>query len=477
MPGKDEVGSEIKVPKYSGETSGVASNEDLLSAQDSLFSKKETKEPEENEQPSQTPKPDRATEIFNKTRQTTEKLNGHVKGDSEAKRKGKEAPEEEVEKEVEADEGFPEFDPSQFLTDSTGETEVDLEPGEDDEEETTEETEEEVEVDFSKERNIKNLKKIAGTFKQERDELKAKVQALEAQAQKADVRALQNKIQSLEGRVKELEPFEYTFALHQNPEFKKKYVEGSKAIVEEIKQIASDYEANEAEVDTLMGIRNRRELDEALETLFGSSTNSAATDVKNLKRKYDALQTERSKEEQNAGEALRKFQTEEETNKAERNQRRDLHLKNMLQTGWTSALSGLDRLSDNQKIPELVEIPGKKDHNEKVARPTLNHAQQLMQNGLNYIERMAREGGVMNAEFASWFAGLCQQAAATQMINQTRYGLWKKYQQLQQDYSEQRQMSRPGINPPSRTASGKKKKGEKKSPIDIAAEIWSETVG
>lgn len=450
---------EIRVPAATGDVAGPTDMDTLFALQDKTLAKPAAQQnghvPKKDDAPAPKAKKDRAGEIFEKTQ-----------------KKAKELEKPAVDKKEEPFEGdFPDFDASQFLDPSpSDEPDPEPEPNEDPEPEP------DADPDVSKETNLKNLRQIASRFKTEKSTLEAKVAELETQLQsRPDNKGLQDKITELSDRVKTLEPYELVFALHNNPAFKKKFVEGSQSLISEMTQIAEDYDVEKEAVNELLTATNRKQIDEILEELFSSS--SARNDLKTLKQKYDGLQRERREWEKKPNEILTKVRSDEAQTEAEKNQRRDLHLNSVLEEGWERALSSLDKLPKEQKIYELVEIPGKKDHNEKVARPTLNQARNLMQAGLEHIEKMIRNQAVPDAAFVTWFANLCQQSAATQMINHVRWGIHDRYQKLQTEKTKQNGYSNPPLNTPSRSAPTKPSGDQKKKDGRArAAEIFSEVV-
>ena len=151
---------------------------------------------------------------------------------------------------------------------------------------------------------------------------------------------------------------------------------------------------------------------------------------------------------------------------------REAHLERVRTQGWSSSIVKNGDLPPDRRIYELIEIPGKKDHNEKVVRPTLNAANSLVQRGLNYIETAIQKKAVLSPAFVEWFATICQQAAATQMVNASRLGLHRRYTELMKEKNRTRSMERPGLSSGGRTASsgGDKKPRDGK---DIAAEIFT----
>jgi len=147
-------------------------------------------------------------------------------------------------------------------------------------------------------------------------------------------------------------------------------------------------------------------------------------------------------------------------------------------SSWSKALAANKTLAEEQRIGELIEIPGMKDHNEKVVRPTLQSANELMNAGMRHIEQMIRGEHVIDDAFASWFAGVCQQATAAQMIHATRQGLYQKYQELSGEKKKQRGFDRPGLDTPTRSTSikgSKTKKDGKAVSADIFMDVMKET--
>ena len=408
---------------------------------------------------------ERAQEIF----ESTQELNGAAK--EKPQKKTKEEPKSKDE--VEFDGDFPEFDSSQFIEGaSENEEEEELEEFEPGEGEKEGEAEEESRS-FSKETNIKNLRQLAGSFKKERDAALLAVEQYKKQVEsQPDSQGLQSTIGQLKERVAELEQYELVFALHKNPGFKQKYVDAPNQIAEEMKAIATDYGVDGEVIDEILLTNNRRDLDEMLEQFFSSS--SARGDLKTLKQRYNGILNERREYEQKPREALTQFHSSQEMDDAQVNQQRDKHLSTVMRDGWAAALQSAATVSKEKKIYELLEQPGKTDHNEKVVKPTLNDAQAMLNTGVDYIERLVRAKAVPNQQFIQWFAQICQQAAATQMVNHVRWGIHGKYQQLLKDQGQQRDYDRPGVASQKRTSAPKSKKPKGSS--EIAAEIFSAVV-
>lgn len=465
-----EVGDAIKIPTISNRDVALVDDRELTSLQDKIFEKKDKSVEDDNGTTGTPSGKSRATEIFNKT----QKVNKELKQESKQEKdqgKGKSDEDDFTGK-------FPEFDASQFLTDGVVNDE---EPGED--EGNDEDPDVEVDTgsgvddntDFSKEENLKNLRKIAGNFKRERDEVKGQLEELRKSTLKQpNTAALENQLTTLRGRVKELEKYELVFGLQNNPQFKERFVDSAINIVSEIRQIVTDYGLDAEVTDQILLIDNRRDLDEALEEAFASS--SARNDVKALKQKYDGIQRDRIEFEKKPREALEKFQSEQAQSEAEINQKRDNILKNVSTDGWSSALAAVAQTTKNNKIYELIEQPGKKEHNEKVVRPTLTAAESLYHTGVDYIEKLARNKAVMTSSFTQWFAQICQQAAATQMVNHVRWGIYDKYNALLEQQKQQGRYERPGIVTQGKTSASSPKKSKKLNGKEIAADIFENVV-
>lgn len=464
-PGKKEKTTEVVNPLDSQfAVPAPVSDDDLEIMQDELFGRKEETSPEERK--------GRVNGAVQEIIEKTQELNK-----SQPKKQKAISKEEETEtEETKFDGTFPEFDASKFL-----EGAEDKEEGEDESDEDEEEIEgetaageEESSPSFTKETNIKNLRQVAGNFKKERDAALLEIETLKTELRgRPDPQGFQQKISTLEGRIKELEPYELVFALHKNPAFKQKYIDGPNQIAAEMKQIAVDYGMEEDVVEQILMTDNRRELDETLEEYFSST--SARSDLKTLKQKYDGIIKERVEFEKKPREALTQFHSTQEQQDAQINQQRDAHLKTVIAEGWQAALQQAKQVSQNQKIYELLEQPGKKDHNEKVVKPTLGNAQAMLQTGVDYIERLVRSKAVPSKEFVQWFAQVCQQAAATQMVNHVRWGIHEKYQELLNQQKEQRGYDRPPVASQNRASPSKGKKKGKKTE-EISAEIWQSVV-
>lgn len=454
----------IPVPQFSGIPGQGADTDDLISAQEKLFGKKTTnnkngkqkEEKPDKEEPAQKTR-SRAEEIFDITQNGDKNLNGKTKK-AAAKDDGEEF-----------DKDFPDFDASQFLKDEDDKEKFEPEPDED-------ERKEEEDVDLDKETNIKNLRQVAGRFKGEVKTLSARITELEAElsSKPADA-AMQKQVDELRNRVQQLEPYEIVFALHENPAFKEKFIDGPNKLRGEMLQIIKDYDVEEEVLDHILYAKNRKELDSILEDSFSSL--SAQHDLKSLRQRYQGLMSERAEAEKKPREALERYNTDKATFDAEKNRRRDLHLQTVMQSGWEEAIEKAADVATEKKIYELMEVPGKKDHNEKVVRPTLAQAQNILQDGLGYIEKLARTGGVPSKAFVSWFATICQQAAATQMVNSVRWGMHEQLQELKKQVTKRNGYENPSISSPSRNAPVRTEGDQKKkSGRERAAQIFQEVV-
>lgn len=442
-----EAGEDIKIPPVGTGAFSSSRDGDLANLQDKLFggpagdegNNKPNHDADDKNQTNGTG-PDRAADLFNKTQEVTNTL----KDDNKKKPSKKKV--DEKTGEADFDGAFPEFDASQFLKDDNAPSET---------EEPTEEPEpgEDNDVDLDKEENLKNLRQIAGGFKQERDELKEKISELESQlTNRPDSTHYEQENARLKTRIEELEKYELVFGLQNNPAFKERFINPANQVMDEMKQIVTDYGLEEDIVSDILVIDNRKDLDEVLEETFASA--SARTDIKALKQKYDGIEKERQEFEKKPREALTQFQSEQAQSESEINHKRDTHLKTVTNNGWAAALSVAAQASKESKIYELIEQPGKKDHNEKVVRPTLNNAKQMLDTGMGYIESLVRQKAVPSAGFVQWLAQICQQAAATQMVNHVRWGIYDKYNELSQQQNKQNGYDRPGINPQGRGVPG-----------------------
>lgn len=448
---------EIRVPGAAVNPGNPASSDDLLKMQDTYFSglkkegadektptKPETKKSSGKKEEGQTSLEESAQKFAKKAKETTKNTEEEPTGDDEF-----EAPAA--------------VDMSQFLQDDS-EDAVDNEDSEDAQEviEDTEDSSAAGQPD-SKTENIKKLRNI-------NKNLSSRVAELEQQVKSAgNSSALQTEVQKLRSRVQELENYELVFGLHNNPKFKKTYIEGANNLVSEMQDIAKDYGIEDGVVDEILLANNRREIDEIVSEYFPSE--ESRRDVKSLKQKYDGLQKDRKKAEQAPRDVLQELHNKEQISKAERDASRDKHFKKVATSAWTTALAANNQLPDEQKIGELIEIPGKKAHNEKVVRPTLDAANQLANVGLGHIEKLIRNEAVIDEKFATWFMQICQQASATQMIHNTRQGLFQKYQELKGDTQKARKVSRPSMDTPTRS-SGVKTSKTKKDGKQVAADIF-----
>lgn len=470
--------SETPISPTSSPTSirGQASMDELEAAQES-FINKDKKVESDNQEPKK--KQNRAEELFEKV----QNLNGKGMEDLEKKVDGLETksakPKKETEEDLnEAENEEPEedssgFDSSVFLEPKT--LEEDSEEGEDEDEEEESATTEESDESFTKDTNIKNLRKVAGSFKKERDEAQLRISQLERQIQeRPDPTGLQQKIEELEGRVKQLEPFEMVFDLHNNPTFKQRYVDVPNQLVQEMQQIARDYGVGEEVVEALVYTNNRKEMDELLEGHFHSM--SALSDLKSLKQRYDGVLQERQEIEKKPREALTKLHSEKEQQEAKVHAEREKHLTKKMREGWQNALKSVKELPEESRIYELIPQPGKQKHNEKIVQPTLQAAQETFEQGIGYIEQLVRAEAVPGGDFIQWFANICQQAAATQMLNTTRRNIYNRYQDLAKEQGTKKKLENPRVTSSSAPSRGEKKQSPKDGK-EVAAALWEEVLG
>lgn len=339
---------------------------------------------------------------------------------------------------------------------------------EDDDEPSEREDDEEPEVNLDKEDNIKNLRGIAGKFRHEALTLRSENADLKQKLEGNDPVALQQEISRLQGRVKQLEPFEMVFALHQNPEFRANLIDKPNALVSEMKAIAQDYSVDEGVIQDLLNATNRRERDEILDDAFAKESPKA--DLKDLKQRYDALISQRREIEKQPEKELERLNSQKQLSESNKNQKRDTHFREVLNLGWTAAIEANNSLPTEQRLQELREIPGKKDHNEKVVRPLLGEAQKKLQMGLQHIEQMIRNQWVPDKAFVEWFARIVQRAEAAQTLHHSRAKLYKKYQEVIGDRTSQNRHSRPGVNPPPRNATPREQPAGPRSSTDLITE-------
>jgi len=326
--------------------------------------------------------------------------------------------------------------------------------------------------DVDKETNIKNLRHLVKNFKSEKENLSKELETLRAKISSSpDVSGLQTELTKLKDRVSQLEPYEMVFALHNNPDFKAKYVDGIQSVIGEMRKIAMDYGVDDSVIDDIIATENRKDLDELLSDNFSSI--GAQSDLKILRQKVDGLYRERKEFEKRPQDALASFEARRLEKEAEEEKQRGAIFEKMLNEGWSSALSSAAELPQQQKIYELVEIPGKKEHNEKVVRPTLQAAENMLKAGLSHVEKMIRNKAVVDRGFATWLATLCQQAAAAQMLNYTRGALYEQFKKQKTQSEKERSVERPSLNGAPRSPSVSGQKSDKKmSGKDRAAEIF-----
>jgi hypothetical protein len=465
LPNPSEQEGEIKVPTVSNVGAPI-SDKELTALQDGFLNKIAPKKSgEEKTQPAETPvktaKPkspkDSALAFSKKIKETIGATEG---GEGEG-----DDPSDS------ADDGFkaPQVTEIYKLLEDPAASEESEEPGEEGEEEGEENSgpsrqSEEASKD-SKTENIKNLRTSNAA-------LKNKVAELERQlAQRGDTSALQTTVNNLKSRVKELEQYELVFGLHNNPQFRKEYIEGEKTLLSEMQAIATDYDVDPSIIEDILATESRRDEDYLVANTFPSD--ESRRDIKTLKRKIEALRKKRAEVEKAPKQSLEQLYSKEQETKAERDAKRDQHYRRVVNDAWTKAISLNRSLPEEQQVGELIEIPGMKKHNEKVVRPTLESANKLVSSGLAHVERMIRNQSIIDEPFAVWFANICQQAAATQMVHSTRKTLYERYQEVVAEKEKQRSFSRPGISTASRTTSvgGSKKKKDGKQ---IAADIFME---
>lgn len=437
----------VNSQSMSGEPASTpASNEDLIALQDQMFGGKKEREVEVKKDEGKTsapekPKGDTAQKIFERTKQVSTEAREKASQTSSTKKE---------------DTDFP-FDDEASVPEVKSQ-EVDSSS-----------------VDLDKENNIKNLRQLAGNFKNEVSTLRAKVASLEAELQtKPEISAIQNENAQLKERIKQLEPWELVYSLENSPIYKQQFVEPLNGIIAEAKQIAKDYGVDENIAMSALSSTNRRDLDELLENGFTSQ--SAIADLKTLKQRYDGIQRKRSEFAQKPQEALAKFEEERARIEAQKKEHRGLHLKQITQEGWSAALGQNSSLPRKEKIWELAEIPGKKEHNEKIVKPALAEANKMLQMGLGYVESLVSNQMLPSKEFAQWFASICQQAAATQTINQSR---WHYYEALQEQTNSQKKAEKikhPEISSSNGRAAPTKPSGERKDGKARAADIFSEVM-
>lgn len=451
-----QVQDPIKVPEVTEAISGTASDEQLAALQDQAFGEKPAKEAPPPAAPAPAPHKQRAKEIFDRAQAAAKK----------------EKPPEKKEKEK--DDDLPIIDTLQFLTDNELNPTDDENPrtGEEDDDDDTPpvETPPVDDGELDRENNIKNLRTKAKTAVSENQTLKTRVSELEAKlAEQPSVTALTTQLNDAKQRVQQLEQYEVLFALQDNPEFKSKFIDGDKSLTGEMKTIAKDYGVEESIVDEFLTLTNRREIDEFLTENFDSE--QARQDLKALKQKRDGLQRERKEFEKKPGESYAQFEARKAQKETELLTQRDAHYTRIKNEGWGLAIAKNAELPNDQKIMELVEVPGKKDHNEKVVRPTLNGAKSMYESGLAHIEKAIRTKSVLGPKFTEWFSNLCLQATASQMINTSRLGLHRKYQEAVSEQNKQRSMERPGLSTGARSSSNEGTK-KPKDGKDIAANIF-----
>lgn len=471
----EDVGSEVKVPKFSGQVVEGVGDAEFAAAQDALFKPKPRQKQNGNMNghadistmgemngevappepaPKKTPpkKVDRAAEIFQKAAAVNEKVK-EISG-------GK--PAEPSESEAFDEKGL--FDEMASLLEATEVTKKEPEKAPAVVEE----------FDEDKENNIKNLRQIVKSLKNDKTTLSSKLQEVETKLSSLpDPTGFTSELTKLKERIGQLEPFEKVFALHQNPDFKEKYIDGIGNLVTEMKQIARDYGLDDNITDDIISTNNRKDLDDLLTESFGNS--AAQADIKVLKRKIDGLYKERKELEKTPQDTLAALEAQRITREAQNQQKRNEYLTKVVNDAWTSTVIAAAELPPEQRIYELTEIPGKQDHNDKVVRPTLATAQNMMRQGLTYIEKTIRSGGVIDKNFASWFAALCQGAAATQMINMSRKAVWEKYKEVEKSSKKDRAIERPGISGAPR-GSAPSPSNKKRTGKDAAADIFFSTV-
>lgn len=453
------VADSIQVPEVTEPITGQASDDQLAALQDQVFGEKPPAKEAPPAAPAPAPHKQRAKEIFDR-----------------AQKKEKPADKKTPDPKDKEDD-LPIVDTLQFLTDNELNPTDDENPRtgeEDDDESPPVETPPADDGELDKENNIKNLRTAAKSARTENQTLKSRVAELEGKlAEQPSVTALTTQLNEAKQRVQQLEQYEVLFALQDNPEFKAKFIDGEKGLTGEMKTIAKDYGVEESIVDEFLTLTNRREIDEFLSENFDSE--QARQDLKALKQKRDGLQRERKEFEKKPGESYAQFEARKAQKETELLGQRDAHYTRIKNEGWGLAIAKNAELPNDQKIYELVEIPGKKDHNEKVVRPTLNGAKSMYEQGLAHIEKAIRTKSVLGPKFTEWFSNLCLQATASQMINTSRLGLHRKYQEMVAEQNKQRSMERPGLSTGSRSTSseGTKKPRDGK---EVAANIFQSVI-
>jgi len=436
---------------------GEVSDSDLFKFQDSMISgekKKRGRPPGSKNLPKPVDQqPDSVQKLFNGADKLTQQSrNGKVVTQEPSK-------DEETEPEKESFQDAPIFDPSLVFGDDG------VEPKKEDQKTSPVD-------DVDKENNIKNLRNLVKGFKIEKENLTRELSELKTKlSTMPDASGLQTEVSKLKDRVSQLEPYEMVFALHNNPDFKAKYVDGIQSLIGEMNKIADDYGVDSSVIDDIISTDNRKDLDEVLSDNF--SAIGAQNDLKALKQRVEGLYRERKEFEKRPQDALASFEARRLEREAEDEKQRGTIYEKVLSEGWASALNSAAELPQQQKIYELVEIPGKKDHNEKVVRPTLQAAESMLKAGLSHVEKMIRGRAVIDRGFSVWLATLCQQAAAAQMLNYTRGALYEQFKKQKTQGEKDRSVERPSLNGSPRPSVSSSQKSDKKlSGKDRAAEIF-----
>lgn len=457
----------VVIPPPSGPVGAQLSNEELLARQREVMEQRretaKAKEAADSGEPPPAPAPKK------KPKSRTETLYQGAK-DADGNEKPKDPPKKKEKGEEEDDDDNLVL-PGYASVNALGEEEGEDDPSEEGDQKEGEETappkkKEEPEPDVSKESNIVNLRKMATTYREERNSYREKIAHLEEQVKtKPSSEALQRENAALKQRITELEPFQLTFGLHQHPAYRERK-EKENGVVSEMTAIAKDYDVEEATIGEFVSITNRKDRDEFLRKHFESE--DARQELKTLHQRLDGMVRERAELEKKPAETLQKLEEQRIAQEQDTAVKREVILSRNKEDGWALAIDAATKLPDEQRIYELIEVPGNKKHNEKVVRPTFAESRRMVDAGLGHIEKMIQKQAVPDRNFVRWFTGICQQAAAASMIHATRLGLYEKVRAYEEKETKRNGYARPGLEPPSRSH-GAEKEGKKKGQTTAAA--------
>lgn len=288
----------------------------------------------------------------------------------------------------------------------------------------------------SKEENLKGLRNALSA---ERDRSKSLETELEETKRKLesvdDVDQLKAELAASKERIGELEKYEKLVGVKQSKEYREKYVDGIQSLLDEVSEIAKDYEVPNSVLKQAVAQSSRRQLNELLGEHFDAV---AVGDVRPIILKIQKLLQEKKSIDDGPIEAEEQLLKAGEEKEKIAQEKARKSIQNTVQDEWANSL--VLYTGEDSGVDILKEVPGDNEHN-KTRAELINKAATEYGGALSkLVTRGLRE---LPADVAQEFASRFQLAEVAKHLLAERAALQERLDDLEDKFKKQKAYNRP----------------------------------